>query len=526
MLDAVIIGAGPNGLTAAAALSRAGLEVLVLEAQDRAGGAAFSLPLVEPGFLNDVGAAFFPFGTVSPAFRSLDLAGAGLRFAHAPVESAHPALDGSCGVIARDADRMARDLGPDGDAFRGLSRWRARMGDRFIRLTLGALPLVGPALALGPLSLARLGWAQLRSAEGFSARFHTDTARRIIPQLSLHADLGPSDFGGAAVGLVLALLAMDSGFPAAVGGAGTIAAALCTRFTEAGGELRLRTRASKVIVRAGAVAAVRTSTGDEIETRAVLADTSAPALLLGLVGEADIPRGLARSMRHFEQGWGTFKLDWTLDGPVPWTAGAARAAAVVHTGGDIPALRRFTHEVRSGQLPERPYLVIGQQSLCDPSRAPPGKATLWAYSHVPARSPRGWDADREPFADRIEGEIEALAPGFRKLVRGRRIFAPPDLEAFDENLVGGDLGGGSAQLRHQFIFRPAFPYFRYRMGVRGLYLCSASTHPGPGVHGACGYHAARFALRDLGGGHAPPTDGLRPKGRSIQRGVSPFQITG
>ena len=516
VLDAVVIGAGPNGLTAAAKLARSGWKVLVLEAQDRAGGAAATLNLTEPGavldaaasglrpsaggagFLHDVGAAFFPFGPISPAFLDLDLAGAGLRFAFAPIDSAHPAADGSCGVLARDTERMARELGADGAAWRKLAAWRARMGDKkFAELTLGALPLVRPALALGLTSLARLGLAELHSSASFAERFRTGAAQRIVPQLSLHADVGPDDAAGAPIGLVLALSALSAGFPVAVGGTGAITSALFRRLGEAGGTLRLRQRVAKVIVRDGAVVGVRTVGGEVIEARAVLADTSAPALCLDLVGEEHLPRRLVDAMRNFQHGWGTFKVDWALDGPVPWTAASAREAAVVHLGGDVPELRAFTQQVRRGELPAHPYLVLGQQSLCDPARAPPGKHTLWGYSHVPSVIAGGWAAGAQRFADRIDAEIEALAPGFKKLVRARVLHAPPDLEAWDENLVGGDLGGGSAQLHNQFFWRPAFPYFDYRFGLRGLYLCSASAHPGAGVHGACGWNAANVALRDL-----------------------------
>ena len=209
-----------------------------------------------------------------------------------------------------------------------------------------------------------------------------------------------------------------------------------------------------------------------------------------------IPSWLRQSMRRFRYGWGTFKMDWALAGAVPWLAAEAREAAVVHAGDSIADLLAFTHEVRAGQIPSNPYLVVGQQSLVDPSRAPPGAHTLWAYSHVPSYPDGGWDKQREVFADRIEQRIEGLAPGFRNLIRDRAIHSPTDLEKMDANLVGGDLGGGSAQFNHQFFFRPAFPYFRYRTPVRGLYLCSASTHPGAGVHGACGFNAAQMALQD------------------------------
>jgi phytoene dehydrogenase-like protein len=205
-----------------------------------------------------------------------------------------------------------------------------------------------------------------------------------------------------------------------------------------------------------------------------------------------------RQARHFRYGWGTFKMDWALSGAVPWSSPEARESAVVHAGDSLADLREFTRQSRAGRLPDNPYLVIGQQSLADPNRAPAGCQTLWAYSRVPSEVEGGWAAHKERFADRIERRLEGLAPGFRGLIQARNVVAPPDLEALDENLVGGDLGGGSAHIDQQLFLRPFFPYFRYRTPVRGLYLASASTHPGAGVHGACGLNAARQALHDAG----------------------------
>ena len=243
--------------------------------------------------------------------------------------------------------------------------------------------------------------------------------------------------------------------------------------------------------------AVTIGSNEEIPVRhAILADVGAPALYLRLLPERSVPSWVRWSMRRFRYGWGTFKMDWALSGPVSWSAVEARESAVVHAGDSLSDLRSFTAEVRGGKLPTNPYLVIGQQSLFDSSRVPVGSQTLWAYSHVPSQPDRGWPACREEFADRIEARIEGLAPGFRQCIRARAIVTPSDLEAMNANLVGGDLGGGSAHLDHQLIFRPIFPYFRYRTPIRGLYLCSASAHPGAGVHGACGYNAAHAALQD------------------------------
>jgi phytoene dehydrogenase-like protein len=497
-MDAVVIGAGPNGLVAAAALARHGWRVLVLEAQSRPGGAAWTMELTQPGYLHDVGAAFFPFAHDSPAFRHLDLLGAGLRLVNAPRESCHPAPDGSCATISRDPEQSAQSFGQDGPAWHRLASWMKRMGPRLANALLSPLPGLRPAWKLGPMSLARLAWNGLPSTAVFSARhFRTEAARRVIPGLALHVDLGPDDLAGAGLGLVLGLLASSSGFCVPVGGARAISDALLMRLTEARGEVRLGQRVERLIVRHRRVVAVRSSTGEEFAVRkAVLADVGPPALYGKLL--ADVPglSGARARANRFRYGWGTFKMDWALTGAVPWSCAEARESAVIHAGDSVADLRKFTRQVRAGQLPDNPYLVIGQQSLCDPTRAPDGGQTLWAYSRVPATLPDGWSAQRESFADRIEERIEKLAPGFRSSILARHIAAPPDLEAMNENLVGGDLGGGSAWIDQQLFLRPWFPLFRYRTPVDGLYLCSASTHPGAGVHGACGFNAARQALLD------------------------------
>jgi phytoene dehydrogenase-like protein len=495
VLDALVIGAGPNGLTAAAYLARAGLEVRVLEAKDVPGGAVRSRELTEPGFVHDLGAGFFPFAEASPALRGLDLGGAGLRWLRAPIDSAHPALDGSCASIAR-SDPGGGSFGPDRRAWAEVAGWARAVRDRLLALLLATPIPIGAALRLGPINLLRLAEIGLSSGRGWSERrFDSEAARRVLPGLALHTDIGPDDACGAAVGFMLAALCASDGFAVPAGGTSAITRALLSRVTEAGGTLACATHVDQVVVRAGRAAAVRTAAGEEIEARAVVADVAAPTLYLGMLPSEAVPSRVLRAMRRFARGFGTFKVDWALDGPVPWLHEDCRRAAVVHAGESNDDLARFVRQVRAGELPDQPYLVIGQQSLADPSRAPAGKHTLWCYSRVPSARP--WQDERETFADRIEARIEGLAPGFRKLVRARRIAAPPDLEATDENLLGGDLGGGSASITQQLIFRPVFPYFRYRTPVRGLYLCSSYTHPGAGVHGACGHNAASIVLRDL-----------------------------
>jgi phytoene dehydrogenase-like protein len=500
MTDAIVVGAGPNGLSAAIELGRHGWRVLVLEARDRPGGALYSVETTLPGYLHDVGAAFFPFADDSPAFRCFDLVGAGLEWRNARRESCHPAPDGTSVSIARDIELSAASFGVDGRSWAKLARWKQSMGDRLAAALLAPLPGFCAALRLGPFNLLKLARAGLSSSAGFSRRqFQTEAARRVIPGLALHVDLGPQDFSGSGLGLVLALLAAGSGFRVPVGGARAITRALLRRLEEAGGTIQLNTHVERIVVHNRKAVAVLTNRGDEIScSRAVLVDVGPQALFLRMLPTAVVPSWLRRSIRHFSYGWGTFKMDWALSAPVPWSSAEARESAVVHAGDSIADLITFTNEVRAGQLPSNPYLVIGQQSLVDPSRAPPGGHTLWAYSHVPSALPEGWTRHREAFGDRVEKRIEALAPGFRGLIRARAISSPEDLEAMDENLVGGDLGGGSACFTQQLFFRPVFPYFRYRTPVGGLYLVSASTHPGAGVHGACGFNGARMALRDYG----------------------------
>ncbi len=488
-------------MVAACRLAQRGFSVLVVEANPRRpGGALGSLESTLPGFVHDVGAGFFPFGTTSPAFRALDLESHGLEWCHAPIESCHPAPDGSYACIARDANVAARHFGPDGDAWRRLTKWYSSVESDLLDALLLTFPAVRPLIRLGPVNLLRIARTFASSARGLSSRlFQSEAARRVLPSLGLHVDVGPDDRFGAALGFVLGMTASTGGYAVPRGGAQSITNAMTGLLEQHGGRLRLGARVEKIVVREGGAHAVRLDGGEEIPARrAVLADTGAPALLLDLLDAEHVPSRVLRRMRAFPYGWGTFKVDWALGGPVPWTVEAARESAVVHAADSIDDLSRFSKQVRSGELPENPYLVIGQQSLADPTRAPAGRHTLYCYSRVPSSLPTGWDDARESFADRVEERIEALAPGFKKKILARRMAAPPDLEAMDRNLVGGDLGGGSNAWNRQLLWRPVFPWFRYRMPVKGLYLCSSYAHPGAGVHGMCGYNAAERVLRDLG----------------------------
>jgi phytoene dehydrogenase-like protein len=497
--DIVVIGSGPNGLFAASTLARRGFRVLVLEANPRrAGGAVGTEELTLPGFLHDVGAGFFPFAATSPAFRSLDL---GIKWLHARYESCHPALDGSVACLARGDGIDTAPFGGDRDqdAFRKLARFHAGVEADLMAALLGPFPSLGPLWRLGLLNLLRVARMLAASGRALASRlFETEAARRVLPSLGLHGDVGPDDRLGAALGYVLGLTATTGGYGVPQGGAQSITRALVGEIERSGASLQLGARAKHIVVRGRRAVAVVLEDGTEIAAaRAILADTSAATLLLSLLDERDVPSWVRSFMVRFPQGWGTFKVDWALSAPVPWRAESARQSAVVHAAESLDDLSRFTGEVRAGRLPDRPYLVVGQQSLADPSRAPEGKQTLYAYTHVPSRIENGWSAARDGFADRVEARIEELAPGFRASVLARHILSPADLEAGNANLVGGDLGGGSNAWHRQLLFRPMFPYFRYRMPVKGLYLCSSYAHPGAGVHGMCGYNAAQIAARDL-----------------------------
>jgi phytoene dehydrogenase-like protein len=500
--DFIVIGSGPNGLVAANVLARRGHRVLVLEAHPgRPGGAVASEELTVPGFVHDVGAGFFPFGRSSPAFHELRLEEAGLRWVNAPFESCHPALDGSYACIVRDPERQARHFGSprDGAAFTELVRFHQRIERDLLDALLLPFPSVRPLLKLGPVALARLATLLLRSSGGLSrSLFESAAARRVLPSLGLHVDVGPEDTLGAPLAYVLGLTATTGGYAFPVGGARALTNALVTTLEQHGGRLRLGARVERVIVRGGRAQGVKVGGGEEVRARlGVLADTGAPALYLSLLERRDVPRFVRVRMRRFPLGFGTFKIDFALSAPVPWRVEAARESAVVHAGESIDDLARFAREVRAGGLPELPYLVLGQHTLVDPSRAPPGMHTLYGYSRVPSVVRGGWRDAARRFADRIEERIEGLAPGFRQTIVGRHAAAPPELEAMDENLRGGDLGGGSNAWHRQLLFRPVFPYFRYRTPVRGLYLCSSYAHPGAGVHGMCGFNAARIAARDV-----------------------------
>lgn len=511
--DAVVIGSGPNGLVAANLLADRGWSVVVCEAADRFGGAVKSSELIEPGFVNDEFSAFYPLAAASTIIQGLHLEDHGLRWRRAPVVLAHPGADGHCPILSTDLDVTVDGLNAitpgDGDAWRRLFEMYQRVGHHITGALFTPFPPVRSALrlvgALKPsevLPFARFATLPVRRLA--EEEFEGEPARRLFAGNALHADFSPETAIGGFFGWLLMALGQDVGFPVPEGGAGKLAEALVRRLEAKGGEVRLSSGVRKVVVRDGRAVAVETVDGTTIDaTRAIVADTAAPSLYLDLVGTEHLPPSTVSDIKRFQWDLATIKVDWTLDAPIPWEHDGARQAGTVHLVDGIDHLTMLSAQYATGHIPERPFLLIGQQSMTDPTRQPAGKETAWAYTHVPMRV-RGdaggdltgsWEAgETEEFVKRMEDEIERKAPGFRDLVRGRHVFSPPDLEATNANLVGGALGGGTAQLHQQLVFRPVPGLGRPETPIRGLYLGSASAHPGGGVHGAPGANAARAAL--------------------------------
>lgn len=494
-----MIGAGPNGLAAAARLARAGRQVLVLEASDAPGGGLRSEQNTLPGFVHDRCAGFVTFRD-SAAFTALDLP---IDWRTGEFESSHPAPDGTVAALSRDVELTAANFGSpeDGAVMRELVAFHRRVEPTLLGL-LGPLGSLAPLSHLGPLDAVRLAATQLWTTGAWArATFRTEAARRVVPAMGMHVDATPGDVGGMPLCWMLAFRATTGGFAVPVGGMQAVADALVADLRAHGGEVRCGAKVVGLDVRGGWSAAVVLEGGERIETRVVVADVHARSLFLELVARGDLPSGFVGSIERFRPGWGTFKLDWALSGPVPWADPVSGRSSVVHAGDSVDDLLRFTAQVRGGHLPDRPYLVIGQQSLVDPTRAPAGHHTLYAYTHAPfapdpAAHPGGWPAWRERLADTVEQRIESLAPGFRSRILARAVADPTDLVAKNANLVGGDLGGGSAAWSQSLFLRPALRCWRHRTPIGGLYLCSASSHPGAGVHGMGGWNAAASVLAD------------------------------
>lgn len=461
---ACVIGAGPNGLAAAIVLAQAGLRVDVFEAEPVAGGAARTLELTLPGFQHDFGSAVYPLGIGSPFFSSLPLAECGLQWIHSPAPVAHPLDDGTAVPLERDLAATTSSLGEDGKAWGDLVRPFVEHWCDFASDVLRPVS----SIPKHPVLMARFGMKALRSARTIASRFRSERTRALFAGLAAHSCLGLNEVLSGPFGMLMAISAHAVGWPIPRGGAQSLTNALCRYLEKLGGKISTSSRLENI---------------EQLSDYDLQMFDVTPRQLLALAGDRLSGRN-KRQLERFRYGPGAFKVDYALSSPIPWRAPECLRAATVHLGGHFDEVAASEETVRLGSHPEHPFVLLVQPSLFDPLRAPAGKHTAWAYCHVPNGSSMN-------MLQRLESQIERFAPGFQDCVLARRVFTPADLETKDANLVGGDIGGGALDA-NQFLFRPTRRH--YATSDPAIYLCSASTPPGGGVHGMCGYHAARAAL--------------------------------
>jgi len=477
---ACVIGAGVNGLAAAIVLAQAGMQVEVFEAEATIGGAARTMELTLPGFHHDFGSAVHPMAAGSPFFRSLGLERHGLEWIHSPAVLAHPLDDGTAVMLERDLAAAADALGEDGPAWRALmrpfaTRWDALAGE------ILRPPVRAPR---HPLLLARFGLDAVKPAATLARqRFRTRAARALFAGIAAHSFLRLDEPISASFGLVLAIAGHAVGWPIPRGGAQAIANALAAELGWLGGRIATSTRIDRLSDLPGYDLILC-----DVSPRQLLQLAGAPEATSAGAGRGRLSEVNRRLLGRFRYGPGAFKVDYALSRPICWNAPECARAATVHLGGSMEEIAESEAAMAGGGLPDRPFVLLSQPTLFDPSRAPEGKHIAWAYCHVP-------NGSTEDMADRIEAQIERFAAGFRDSVLARRVWTPQALEAADANLVGGDVMGGTVSLG-QFLLRPTWRY--YATSAPNIYLCSASTPPGGGVHGMCGANAARMALRRLG----------------------------
>jgi phytoene dehydrogenase-like protein len=467
--DAIVVGSGPNGLAAAIELARNGQKVLLIEAAETMGGGTRSAALTLPGFTHDVCSAVHPMAVASPFFQSLPFAEHGLEWIHPDIPFAHPLDDGSAAVLERSVEATADRLGVDGRAYRRL------MGPLVAKALALFSDLLGPfRIPRHPFLAMRFGLRAVRSGIGLADRwFETDRAKAIIAGLAAHAVLPLEQSPGAAIAVMLGLAGHAVGWPFPRGGSQRIADALASYFRSLGGEI---------------VTGWNVNTVDELPpARAVLLDVT-PRQLLALAAHR-LPERYRRRLARYRYGPGVFKVDWALAGPIPWRAEECRQAGTVHVGGTLEEVALSEREAFRGQHSERPFVLLAQPSLFDSTRAPAGQHTAWGYCHVP-------HASTIDMTERIEAQVERFAPGFRDRILARHTMNTAAMERYNPNYVGGDIAGGVTDWRQLFT-RPVMRLNVYSTPADGLYLCSSSTPPGGGVHGMCGYFAARSALRRL-----------------------------
>jgi phytoene dehydrogenase-like protein len=466
--DAVIVGAGPNGLAAAITLGRAGRSVLVIEARETPGGGSRSAELTLPGFIHDVCSAIHPLGLASPFFRLLPLQDYGLEWIHPQAPLAHPLDGGTAAVLERSLIETGASLGEDAEAYRRLMEPLAADWEKILDDILGPFPLPPRHL----LATTRFGLLALQSASGLIERhFKSEPGRGLFAGMSAHSFLSLKRPISASFGLVLGMLGHAVGWPVARGGSQKIIDALVAYLRSLGGEIVLGQPV--------------TSMSDLPQAGAVLFDLT-PRQLLKILDDR-LPPGYRSRLEKFRYGPGVFKIDYALDGPIPWRALGCTRAGTVHIGGTFEEVEASEAAVWRGEHPERPFVLLAQQSLFDPSRAPEGKQVAWAYCHVP----NGSTVD---MTERIEAQIERFAPGFRDLILARSIRNPADLQSYNNNYIGGDINGGVQDI-WQLFTRPVPRLVPYSTPLKGVYICSSSTPPGGGVHGMCGFQAARAILR-------------------------------
>jgi phytoene dehydrogenase-like protein len=466
--DAVVVGSGPNGLAAAITLARAGASVVVYEAEATVGGGTRSGELTLPGFIHDVCSAVHPLGIVSPFFRSVPLAEHGVEWIHSPAPLAHPFDDGTAAMLERSIEATGATLGPDGRAYHDLMAPLVAGSEALLPALLA--PLFPPKR---PFRMAWFGRLGMRSARKLAiSRFQGERARALFVGLAAHAIRPLEEPFTASFALTLAMFAHLAGWPVARGGSQKIADALASYFRSLGGSIELDRPVASV--------------DDLPVARATLFDLT-PLQIIKLAG-GRLPHRFRRKLEGYRYGPAAFKIDWALDGHIPWKAPECARAATVHLGGTLEQISSGESAVERGEHPDHPFVLLAQPSLFDSSRAPPGKHTAWAYCHVPNGSTTDMTAQ-------IEAQVERFAPGFRKRILKRHVMSPAGLERYNANYVGGDMVGGSNNWR-QIIARPTMVR-PYSIPVKGWYLCSASTPPGGGVHGMCGYNAALAALSDV-----------------------------
>src|ERR1700722_1604162 len=461
------IGAGPNGLAAAIVLGQAGMRVEVMEAESTPGGAVRTMELTQPGFRHDFGSAVYPVAPGSPFFASLPLSEHGLEWIHSPATLAHPFDDGTAVMLERDLREARESLGIDGPAWDKLLR---PFVDSWVEFAPEVLRPVS-IFPRHPWLMGRFGMLAFQSAQAVARRFRSERTRALFAGLAAHSFLGLDESLSAAFAIMLAVPAHAVGWPIPRGGAQSITNALCGFLSTLGGKVRTSSRVE-------ALAALA-------EYDPVLCDLTPRQLIK--IGAPKLSDGYKRRLGKFRYGAGAYKVDYALNAPIPWKARECLRAATVHLGGSFAEIAASEKAVRHGEHPDHPFVLLAQPSLFDSTRAPAGKHTAWAYCHVP-------NGSKVNMLEKLEDQIERFAPGFRDCVLARRVFSPADLESMDANLVGGDVGGGILDMR-QLLFRPTWRH--YATSARDIYICSASTPPGGGVHGMCGYHAAKMALSRL-----------------------------